>query len=338
MISASALAMFLQVCSIINSFIILAVIIVMATVKKLQSLFAFRIISFLALNDLCAYIVFAFGNMAERYGESSFGCQFQAFGLNYFFLSAWCWANATAYTLNRVIDSATTLKPLNIGPTTMRYFILMFQILPVFPSVMPFFFDAYGNSGAWCWVKADTENINYEVIRLCADYLFGYITLGYCIYTYISVWRRLRGFQEQNSNAASNILSGSFRVLKYYPLITIWVLSFPSLNRFIGIFSVKLSWLTMMHAICVMSMGPLDALMFFINPTVQRELKQFLQQKCGVLLPKSLEVAILQSSEPLEISPGEQDSKQLNIQNHADQDIDGSVSEFLPKSEIEITL
>mmetsp|Transcript_1545 Transcript_1545/g.2273 ORF Transcript_1545/g.2273 Transcript_1545/m.2273 type:complete len:95 (-) Transcript_1545:509-793(-) len=94
----------------------------------------------------------------------------------------------------------------------------------------------------------------------------------------------------------------------------------------------------MMHAICVMSMGPLDALMFFINPTVQRELKQFLQQKCGVLLPKSLEVAILQSSEPLEISPGEQDSKQLNIQNHADQDIDGSVSEFLPKSEIEITL
>jgi len=269
-----ALVIFTRIGSWISASAVLLAMICFFGLEKLRPTMAFQMVFFILLNDFIFYCVFGIGDMAQ-YGEDSFRCQAQAFFINYGLQSAMLWACATAYTLHRVVaNSISSGEPIDHS-YMMRIFFVLCQLFPVVPSSLPMWFNAYGDAGNWCWVKEGKESDMYIMVRIFSLYGLSWIYVFYCTYIYYTIWQKLRNFD--GAGQERKIISGPFELLKFYPLILIWGLLAPTLNRFIAIFITPPYTFQLLHAISSSTFGLLDALFFFYNPTVRREIYEIVK-------------------------------------------------------------
>ena len=251
------------------------------THKKLQT-FAFQIIFMIAANDVCLHAMFALGSAEEYGGEEGFACQFQAFSLNYFLLASIMWSCATAWLIYATVTRSLNMQRMYNISTTRWWLLFWCQVVPVLPSTMPFWFNKYGDSGVWCWVKKNPPTTGPEsngVYRLMAMYLWNWLAIVYCSCVYFMVIRRINKFKERSAAVGPRVARrGVWEILKYYPLVLIACSVLPTLDRFLGICGVVTPfWLKLAHAISRSLIGLGDAFFFLVNPAVRK----IMQRDCG---------------------------------------------------------
>lgn len=203
---------------------------------KKHYFFSQRLILYLSIASLLNSIATAL--RYQRLGETIRGlCVFTAF-----FDQTTSWAALIAIaciTVNLLLlvvfrKQTTRLEPL--------FFVTIF-VFPLTFNWIPFVKDAYGVSGAWCWIRITNEED-------CSAFLFGtylsfilwwvplYVILAILIVIYVAIVYHMRsrrrtwdGKYDPESAKLKKMMEKEVRPLLWYPLIYFVINIFPLINR-----------------------------------------------------------------------------------------------------------
>eukprot|EP00466_Bigelowiella_natans_P021205 jgi/Bigna1/145130/aug1.95_g19838 len=250
-----------------------------ALIPKLRRVFSFRLVFFITLNDITSSIFYLMNPVTIFKPEGGYECQTQAFALGYFDISSMMWTAAAACTMHIAVESALNLRSAPLNNRLICIYFCFCQIGPILPSVMPFFFNAYGHSGIWCWVKSgDGESL--EIIRMFAYYIWAWLVTFYLLFVYWKVFSTLSTVADDRNFEG---LRKVWEILRLYPSALIFILLFGTVNRIYQAFGTSPFYLMMMEASTETLLGFLDMLIFANNPMVRREVRGLMGSVFGRL-------------------------------------------------------
>ena len=219
---------------LVSTLACIGVVILIFLLKK-HYFFSQRLILYLSIASLLNSVSTAL--RYQRLGETIHGlCVFTAF-----FDQTTSWSALIAIsciTVNLLLLVVFRKQTTKLEP----FFFIMIFIFPLTFNWIPFVEDAYGVSGAWCWIRTKNED--------CSVFLFGtylsfilwwvplYVILAVLIVIYIAIIYHMRkrrrtweGKYDPESAKLKKMMEKEVRPLLWYPLIYFVINIFPLINR-----------------------------------------------------------------------------------------------------------
>ena len=165
-------------------------------------------------------------------------------------------------------------------------YIFMIFIFPFTFNWLPFIHDAYGEAGAWCWIRALDDNcdpIQFGMyLRLFIWYVPNYIIIlaVILVYVFIVAWvtrqkRRWAGKYDAETETQKSNLQKEVWPLLFYPLGFLLLNIFPLINRIHDtvVEDTPIYALWMLHAIFSPLQGGYIALVYTLDRETLKRLK-----------------------------------------------------------------
>jgi hypothetical protein len=163
----------------------------------------------------------------------------------------------------------------NIGKQMYKYHLFNWG-LSLILTVLPAFFDAYGDTGGWCWITR--QNTGWRMVQF---YIPLWLVVGYCTYVYINVYRRLK---ESRDVGSAKLMT---RIM-YYPLVLVVCFLPASINRVVEVFlmpqlnsdnpSQRLNTyifiMTLLHVFFTSLFGVSNAIVYGLTPVVRERVRE----------------------------------------------------------------
>mmetsp|Transcript_11213 Transcript_11213/g.21511 ORF Transcript_11213/g.21511 Transcript_11213/m.21511 type:complete len:406 (-) Transcript_11213:17-1234(-) len=282
----------------------------MGMLKKLMQRPAFWIVLFLASNDLLVALFLLGSRDAVKSSEEGPLCQTQAFALGYFNLCSTMWSCVgTSYYFYAVQLATTNDNTISLPQLKLIFVrcVLWCQCVPLIPSLLPFVFDAYGYSVAWCWIKSD-RNQRLALIQWFSYYFVGWIGVMYCARTFYYI--RQKHYRESTTIMApsdpsamlatplsqtpqevwlSPVTSPGARTspeklqqkfLIYYPVAAIICVVIGTIYRIYQHFNDPPKAMDITNIIIITMRMAYNAFVFACNPKVQSTLRSYCRRTC----------------------------------------------------------
>jgi len=197
----------------------------------------FKLVFMLSVADVINSFSFLIGNADDPSGACTFQGIVQQFGGTW----SYCWIVAISFTLYRTmcfpdsdddclnengeIDEAKQAAKERI--TFRNYNLILFGYTAVM-TVLPFFGDTYGDSGAWCWIdNSDTGKV-WRFLSFYVPVWIAMVAMGYMYYCIVAKIRpHLEG---ADSVRSSRIVKAMYRLIAY-PVIMFVGYIFGTINR-----------------------------------------------------------------------------------------------------------
>eukprot|EP00457_Paulinella_chromatophora_P011948 gb/GEZN01012117.1/.p1 GENE.gb/GEZN01012117.1/~~gb/GEZN01012117.1/.p1 ORF type:complete len:313 (+),score=19.80 gb/GEZN01012117.1/:28-966(+) len=231
--------------------------------------FAFRLVMYVSLSDLC-YSVFGFmGDAAKKYGPDSGACIIQAIGIQLFTCYSIAWVTAIAATMHWVLLRGYNPQ----GPEIhLKHIILVVSGICWFNTLLPLATGSYGDAQGWCWV---TDNRNVDItIRFLCFYAWVWMAFLYSLFVFYKVYLKMQEDEREGESASER--NRVVKRLKYYPLALVICWFWGSVNRVYQLFGPPLLWLTGLHVWFASLLGAVNAAIYGFNPAVRSALKAHL--------------------------------------------------------------
>jgi cAMP receptor-like G-protein coupled receptor len=284
---------FVSILSLLGSVFILLCYLRFAHLRK----FSFTLVALLSLSDVLNQL-FDFAQSTpdelaymERTGSVTPTCYVQAIGNSVFELASVLWTTAIAMTLYLFIF--LRVQPERVERRLPLMALVCFG-LPLVLALLPLADDAYGPSGAWCWVRTGTS------ARLAA-WQFGifygplWVAILFNAFVYLRTWRLLRRMlsaagPEAEHDATLVRLTAVMTRLQLYPFILLIVWTFASINRIYEAASGGASpvfALYFLQRAFSSSQGLLNALAYGFSNGVRESLRDELARCCPGIVSKA---------------------------------------------------
>ena len=154
-------------------------------------------------------------------------CQFSGFVLQNV---SWMVLNAVASITVYIFVGAMFSKPTNRLEPLYIFFIFVF---PVLLNWIPFIHSAYGNSGAWCWIRSEDISCNTflfgQIIQFVLWYIPFHLLLAVLLFLYVAILVKIHCFdrrkwaensyKHRHEQHQIKVTSREVRSLLRYPLI-----------------------------------------------------------------------------------------------------------------------
>jgi hypothetical protein len=187
--------------------------------KDLQTI-TFRLIFYMSVADFLNGVTY----LLPSEGTS---CYVQAVGNTLFPLSSVLWASVIAYCLHRVVVKQDT--------QLLRYekhYLVYAYGLPLLFLIPPAATGTFGPAQGWCWIKAEGDDyVIGSVLRLLCFYLPLWAVIGYNLYIYAIIIRKLNRDLETVTDDDGEVLTALVRRLVFYPIILIVCYSVVTAKR-----------------------------------------------------------------------------------------------------------
>lgn len=221
-------------------------------------------------------------------------CYVQAIGNSIFELASVLWTTAIAATLYMFIFLRMTPDAVE---SKFRYMFLFCYGIPVILGLLPLSNNAYGPSGAWCWIRT---NKGFEYWQFIQFYGPLWIAIIFNTFVYVRTWRLLRRIYETNSGNDETYqrLKGVMQRLQMYPFILLIVWVFASINRLYEAFSdgKQIFALYLLQRAFSSSQGLLNAIAYGVSNGVREAIKESAAKLCPRLFrDPSLQAAGIES-------------------------------------------
>ena len=275
------IALVISMLSLMGSIFIIICYIAFKHLRK----FAFTLVMILSVTDVLNQTMdFLQPTAAELdYMESSntvsTECYVQAIGNSIFELASVLWTTAIAATLYMFIFLRMTSDAVE---SKLKYMFLFCYGLPLILGLLPLINNAYGPSGAWCWIKT---NAGFEYWQFIQFYGPLWIAIIFNTFVYVRTWRLLRRIYETSNGNDETYqrLRGVMQRLQMYPFILIIVWLFASINRLYEAFSPggnQIFALYLLQRACSSSQGLLNALAYGFSTGVREAIKESMAKLC----------------------------------------------------------
>lgn len=154
-------------------------------------------------------------------------------------------------------------------------------ILPIFPTFIPLFFDAYGNAGTYCWIKQGSNMLGTMIILQIPVTL---IIMGVLL-VYVTIACKLRHV------VVSDSIWKLMLQFALYPIGLILCTLCSWLNRYYNqsFMGGSIVWISIVHVFVRQSQVLVNALIYGLNPTVRHQIKTALSKVTKSLRKKSQE-------------------------------------------------
>jgi hypothetical protein len=235
--------------------------------KELRS-FAFRLVVMVSVSD----VLFSLGNFLgdaggnpETHLGANYGlCMVQSVLISIGGLSSLMWAVSIAFTLHMAfLREDAAFAPHRIQDMALKYHLVCW-LFPVLMAVLPFFSDAYGDTGGWCWIKHSSG-----WWRFFQYYLWLWLGIAYNSYVFFNIYRKIKAMGEAAGNGSSMAAR-----LRLYPIVLL-VCQLPGTIATIyevGSGGKMIFFLSMVQVIFGTSNGLWNALVYGLTPEVTRVL------------------------------------------------------------------
>ncbi|XP_011404768.2 PREDICTED: cyclic AMP receptor-like protein A [Amphimedon queenslandica] len=206
---------------------------------KKYKFFTQRLILYLSIASLISSIAYILGRFDYGSDNKQHLCIFTGFLLLY---SDWSVLLSTIGVTANLFFKVTCERLSN--KYEFIYVMLSFGV-PVLFIWIPFTFDAYGPSGAWCWIRNKnvtdcTPFIKGKIIQLLVWYipLYALILFLFIVYVYIAARvsyrvRTWQGLYDPQVQRQRILMREEIKPLMWYPLIYFLVQLFPFINRIV---------------------------------------------------------------------------------------------------------
>jgi len=231
--------------------------------------FAYRLVFFLSVSDICYSIGNFLGDPAPHYGADSARCQIQAVILSYFELTSLYWSIAIAHVLHLTILRKETV---DLAVLTYRYHAIIWTV-PLFFTFLPFATNSYGDAAGWCWIADDSASD--KAWRFIQFYVQIWLGIVYNAIVFFRVYRTLSTSFEQNEQTRR-----MRERLRYYPAVLVICYFWASINRITQIFIAPVFWLACLHIFFASLSGLLNAMVYGLIPDVRNKIRRQLPEWC----------------------------------------------------------
>mmetsp|Transcript_23416 Transcript_23416/g.37693 ORF Transcript_23416/g.37693 Transcript_23416/m.37693 type:complete len:422 (-) Transcript_23416:178-1443(-) len=258
------------------------VIAILLFTPKLLNMFSFKILFLVSLND--AALSFSYALTEESYSNGDI-CVTQAFVMNYCALTSLFYHCGTAFILYRAFTTAVRIHHVaGGGHSELKKFLLVCQVLPLLPSIVPLVLEQYSRAGPWCWIHHD----NYQslILQFVCFYGWGWAAIVFCLWCYYRVYGKFTVFYqrlndvEDNSDHINGALK-TWKILRLYPASQILFLIGGTLDRVYEAFDEPPYSMGAFLAAAAVLQPIADAIIFGCNPVVTRFLGKALRAYFG---------------------------------------------------------
>ena len=206
-------------------------------------------------------------------------CQFSGFVLQNVF---WMTLNAVASITVCIFMDAMFSKPTHRLEALYLLFIFVF---PLLINWIPFIDSAYGNSGAWCWIRNKDASCNTflfgQIIQFVLWYIPFHLLLAVLLFLYVIILVKIHCFDRRKwtkhyKQHQIKVTSREVRSLLRYPLIYLLFNLFSLVLRIYGAFdndTQKLLPLYILTAITFPIHSSFIAVAFMLDPDTRKRLR-----------------------------------------------------------------
>lgn len=163
-------------------------------------------------------------------------------------------------------------------------FLFFIFIFPFAISWIPFIKDAYGESGAWCWIRFeddDCDTFRFGVIlQLVLWYIPLYILFAILTVVYVIILVKLKrdrhkwtGKYDPTAEEMKRMMQKEIRPLLWFPLIYLLLYLIPLVNRIEGAAGDPVLTLWILTAILFPLQGGFVTLVFTLDPETFKRLR-----------------------------------------------------------------
>jgi len=236
--------------------------------------FSSRLVLCLSLSSGLASLANFMGN-----SETEAMCQTQAFVSSVGDGGAIIFSVAIAFTLHQAFLKANPRFGSDMVDALLtRYMVVCWGAALLFATI-PFFNHAYGDTGAWCWIKDDSPS--NTALRYVCFYAWLWVAWGYSVYVYVSIIRKIMAVSSGDSEVAISRRQ-AVRHMVYYPLAMIVCWAPASVNRLYQAFSGDHSYgLALAHVMFSASFGLVNAVVYGFTPAYRSHITASLRNCCG---------------------------------------------------------
>ena len=270
----------------ISLVLLIAVVLILVLFKK-HKFFSQRLILYLALSSILVNISIILHRIDYDNQTSEFDLHFCEFSGYLDEVAIWMLlmsvCSIVVYVLLRILLKKDTQK---YEPV----YLLFIFAFPLTFTWIPFLFDAYGRSGAWCWIISEDRetcepNYTGQVLQfvlwfgpLC--FILLVLLLVYAVLFLHQCQKRRRRRSHKNVQGGlvrdSFILIGEedFKTLTVYPVLYFFLNIFPLINRAYNMTSSAGPSLVLWYlaALATPLMGSLVTLAYFLDPETRKRL------------------------------------------------------------------
>jgi hypothetical protein len=238
----------------ILSFLGSVFIIVVCITKNLMQVYTFKILIFIAINDIIRSILFSIP--LQQIGKTSY-CKVIAYLLNVFFLSTITWSACICTTIYKRI-----VKGQGDHEKHHKYWVILAYPVNILLESLPYSTNSFTFSDGSCSLQRDFAG---NIWRFTLIYCPAWLILLFTLFIFTKVYKEVKKHQK---NAGKSVIFDRGFI---YPIIIAIIITPLTIARIVEIFSSSCSMSSFIFvSFCILNIhGILNAVVFVMNENVR---------------------------------------------------------------------